>query len=76
MNGIQRFFTAIVPARIAAAMEAESRQWVLRCPNCGEGRSVWEAGGIRYKAYGSKRIRARCPTCGERKVLRLSKEEM
>jgi hypothetical protein len=48
-----------------AAMEAESRAWLVRCPACGFERSLWELGGIRYKARGTKRQFRRCPNCRE-----------
>jgi hypothetical protein len=64
MSFIQRLFTRILPRSWAEGMEAESRRWVLRCP-CGFGRSIWELGGIRWKAAGSKRILRRCARCGK-----------
>ena len=65
MSGTQRLFTRFVPKSWAASMEAESRQWMVKCPNCGFERSVWELGGIRWKAAGNARQRLRCPTCGQ-----------
>jgi hypothetical protein len=44
-------------------MERESRSWIARCP-CGHARSVWELGGIRWKAKGTPRRLMRCPACG------------
>jgi hypothetical protein len=55
--GVQRLATE--------AMEAESRGWMVQCPKCGAERSVWEMGGIRYKAAGSPRWYRRCPGCGK-----------
>jgi hypothetical protein len=52
--------------RATAAMEAESRAWMMQCPHCGFERSVWDAGGIRYKAAGSPRWYQRCASCGRR----------
>lgn len=49
--------------RVATALEAESREWLVRCPACGHARSVWDLGGVRYKAHGTKRIFRRCPAC-------------
>jgi hypothetical protein len=46
------------------AMEAGSRAWMIRCPKCRFERSVWESGGIRYKAAGNSRQLRRCPSCG------------
>lgn len=51
-SGIQKFFKAIFPASWSASMEAESRQWKIQCPNCNFERSVWETGGVRWKASG------------------------
>jgi Zn finger protein HypA/HybF involved in hydrogenase expression len=46
-------------------MRAESEAWRLRCSVCGATRSVWEAGGIRWKAAAvNKQTRAHCPHCG------------
>ncbi len=64
MSAIQRFFTRWVDVETAAAMEAHSRAWLVQCPNCGFERSIWEIGGIRYKATGQPRTRMRCPRCG------------
>ena len=60
---IARFFTS---AGTFAAMEAESRAWRAKCPNCGFIRSIWELGGIRYKAAGRPRQLMSCPRCGAR----------
>lgn len=45
-------------------MEAESRGWLIVCPDCGLARSVWETGGVRYKASGTSRVGMACPRCG------------
>ena len=44
-------------------IEAESRSWMVRCPSCGHEISVWEAGGMRYKARGTPRKLGRCTQC-------------
>jgi DNA-directed RNA polymerase subunit RPC12/RpoP len=66
MNASQRFLKAILPASAFAALEAESRTWLLRCPHCGHEYSLWDIGGIRYKAAGNPRRYAACPQCGQR----------
>jgi DNA-directed RNA polymerase subunit RPC12/RpoP len=53
-------------------MEAESRAWMVRCPHCGFERSVWDTGGIRYKAAGTSRNYISCPSCGKRGWNRIS----
>ena len=57
-TGAQRLATA--------AMEAESRAWMVSCPHCGFERSVWDTGGVRYRAAGTSRNYMRCPSCGKR----------
>jgi hypothetical protein len=62
---VQRLFTSIVPRSWAASMEADSRRWMMTC-NCGLARSIWDLGGIRWKARGQSRNYGRCPACGKR----------
>jgi hypothetical protein len=69
---VERLFTAILP-RSWAASEAESRAWMLRCETCGTERSVWDLGGIRWKAWGDRLQWLRCPSCGRGRWHRLSK---
>ncbi len=64
MSGLQRFFKRVLPAAWAESMEAESRTWIMRCQVCGHEQSVWEAGGIRWKAKGNPTRRVACPQCG------------
>jgi len=65
---VQRLVTRLMPRR-AAEIERESREWDVVCPKCGNARSVWDIGGIRYKAASAgKRIGATCPECGERGI--------
>lgn len=63
MSFTQRLVYAIFPKRWAAAMEAESRRWIMVCP-CGRETSIWDAGGVRYKAVGNPKRLYRCPQCG------------
>jgi hypothetical protein len=65
MSRTQRLFIRFAGAETAAAMEAHSRAWLVKCPNCGHERSIWDLGGIRYKAAGSPRLRLSCPNCGK-----------
>jgi len=66
MSGMQRFFTRFAGAETAAAMEAHSRAWLVQCTHCGFERSIWDLGGIRYKAAGKPRMLMRCGKCGRR----------
>jgi len=62
-SGSQKLFTELVSPSTAARMEAESRTWMVRCSNCGYERSVWETGGVLYKAAGTSYWYRRCPNC-------------
>jgi predicted RNA-binding Zn-ribbon protein involved in translation (DUF1610 family) len=63
---VQRLITRLAPSR-AAEIERESREWIATCPSCGRSASIWELGGVRYKAASKgKRILARCSQCGKR----------
>ncbi len=77
MSFIQKLFKALLPGKSAASMEADSRSWMMQCPNCGHEMSVWEMGGIRWGAAGKPRQYLRCPQCGKRswhKVYRKSED--
>ena len=63
MTLIQKFIVAILPKKWAESMEVESRTWMTRC-RCGFERSVWETGGIRWKAAGKEYCYLTCPRCG------------
>ncbi|QIQ86766.1 hypothetical protein [Erythrobacter sp.] len=60
MNLAQRLATWMLGPGVAR----ESRQWMVECGHCRHAESVWELGGIRYKAAGTKRVRGRCRACG------------
>jgi len=64
MSGIQKLLKAVLPDAWAKSMEAESREWICICP-CGHARSVWDMGGIRWKAAGNPRRLMKCPGCGQ-----------
>jgi hypothetical protein len=74
MSFFQRFFSAIFPKSWAESMEADSRKWMVRC-KCGFAKSVWDWGGIRWKAAGKPRWYLKCPDCGSRSWHKVSKEE-
>lgn len=64
-SGIQKLVTGRASPSTRTAMEEESRSWMVRCPYCGHERSVWEMGGVRYKAAGNPRKLMRCPQCSK-----------
>jgi hypothetical protein len=66
LSRLQRVITRLAHRSWAEAMERESRQWLVRCGTCGFERSLWELGGIRWKASRTQRTATwgRCPNCG------------
>ncbi len=74
MSFFHRFLAAVLPQRLMAAIEADSRLWMVRC-SCGFARSVWEIGGIRYKAAGEPRWFRKCPQCGQRTWHKVSRDQ-
>ncbi len=64
MSSIQKLFTVILPAQWVRSMEAESRSWMIRGA-CGYERSVWDVGGIRWKARGTPKRYMSCQGCGQ-----------
>ena len=67
---IRRFITRFFPG-LAARMEQDSRKWMVQCPKCGHEISVWDAGGIRYRARGTVRRLGRCSQCQKLRMLRI-----
>ena len=65
MSRIQRFLTSILPRKGAEDMEAQSRSWMVTC-DCGFERSIWDVGGIGWRAAGNPRSLMVCPQCGKR----------
>jgi hypothetical protein len=73
MSFIQNLVAVVLPQRWVAAMEADSRLWMVRC-SCGFARSLWELGGIRSKAAGQTHWLRRCPQCGRRSWHKISRD--
>jgi hypothetical protein len=69
MTLIQKFFSTVLPQKWADDMRAESQRWRIRCCSCGASRSLWDAGGIRWKAASvGKQTLAHCSRCGGRRA--------
>ncbi|QDT52655.1 hypothetical protein Pan44_06670 [Caulifigura coniformis] len=52
-----------LPPSWQTAIEQESRDWRARCPKCLRETSVWDLGGVRFKAAGTPFRRIRCIHC-------------
>ena len=63
---IQKLFKMFVSQATYAEMEKESRAWMIQCEKCKYENSVWELGGIRWKAAGKPKMYRLCANCGER----------
>ncbi|MCQ3937399.1 MAG: hypothetical protein DPW18_10170 [Chloroflexi bacterium] len=62
----QRILKAVASREMFAAMESESRTWMAQCSNCKFERSIWELGGVRWRAAGSPRVYRACPNCNRK----------
>ncbi|KQC14293.1 MAG: hypothetical protein APR63_14685 [Desulfuromonas sp. SDB] len=63
MSFIQKMITAIL-FPFAESIQKESREWKVTC-ECGYSKSIWEYGGIRWKAKGEPKKLIKCPACGK-----------
>jgi hypothetical protein len=52
LSGTQRLIRRLSSPELFAAMERDSRLWKGECPHCRAQTSLWEIGGVRYKAIG------------------------
>ncbi|ANA41792.1 hypothetical protein A2G06_16780 (plasmid) [Geobacter anodireducens] len=73
MVNFRDIILAIVPQRIAAEMEAESRLWMRICAVCGTCVSIWDSGGIRWLAKGKPVRLYYCGLCGRKTKHEVSK---
>jgi hypothetical protein len=77
MSRIQRLIRFFVPAKTFAAMEADTRQWVVTCTTCGTAHDLWDMGGIRFKSRGDPVTMTRlpCKTCDRPRAMRLQRRD-
>ena len=75
-NSFQRFKNKMKQksADRKEAIKKESMQWGFICKECKERSSIWEAGGMRYKAKGEPRIYIKCPKCGVKAMQKVTKD--
>lgn len=75
MTIIQKFVVSFLPRRWSEAIRAESQSWLLRCSTCGVTRSIWDAGGIRYKASSrGKSAMVWCAHCGQLRMMAIERK--
>jgi hypothetical protein len=63
MGKLQEILATLLPDVWATSLESESRSWRMRCP-CGAETSIWDMGGVRWKAAGHPRRLGTCSVCG------------
>jgi len=63
MAGLVHRVVGWLPPNWRSAIERESREWRVRCPGCLRETSIWDLGGVRYKAAGNPSRRLSCPHC-------------
>ena len=71
MTFVQKLTMALLPKQLAERVKTESQDWMLQCPSCQREISVWEAGGVRYKATNKVKRLGWCSRCGKKMWLRL-----
>jgi predicted RNA-binding Zn-ribbon protein involved in translation (DUF1610 family) len=71
---LRRLIKSLFPG-FMARVEAESRNWIMQCPRCGHEVSVWDYGGMRYRAPGPVYRLGRCPDCHKVGMLRVFKRD-
>ncbi|QYK40765.1 MAG: hypothetical protein KF887_15345 [Paracoccaceae bacterium] len=70
---IRDLILRLMPASWRAAAEAESREWHMVCTRCGHAASIWDRGGLRFKAAGRPLARAHCAGCAQVTVARIER---
>lgn len=66
MSIAQKIFKTFSSAETFEKAKTESLKWLFDC-ECGNTFSVWEIGGIRYKAAGNPSKLVQCPKCKKSK---------
>jgi hypothetical protein len=62
MTGAQKFVRFFMSAKSFEKAKTESMEWKFDC-DCGNTFSIWDIGGIRYKAKGNPSKLVKCPKC-------------
>ncbi|MEM9365377.1 MAG: hypothetical protein AAGD07_05225 [Planctomycetota bacterium] len=64
MARLQQFAQRWLPDAWFEALRRSSLEWFIQCTVCGNEKSVWATGGVRWGAWTTgKRIAARCSHC-------------
>lgn len=63
---VARFLLGRMEPGARADAERHSRLWMADCKACGRSFSIWDLGGVRYRAYGRPWKYVACPYCAKR----------
>jgi RNase P subunit RPR2 len=74
LSGSQRLVKWFSSSARFEKMMEESKQWKFTCKHCNEVSSVWDAGGIRYKASGNPKVMLKCIHCGKSGVNEINRQ--
>jgi hypothetical protein len=69
---IVKFFSS---GSLFQKMMEDSKRYRFTC-SCGKESSIWDIGGIRYKASGKPRTWIKCPHCGKFAMQKIYKTEV
>ena len=70
---IQRFVGLFASRKKKAEIKRQSMLWGFTCPTCKKRTSIWEIGGVRYKANGNPKKLIKCPGCGTKELQHINK---
>jgi hypothetical protein len=70
-QGIAKLFSSKSKFREIAD---ESKLWLFTCV-CGKQSSIWDIGGVRYRASGNPSLLVKCPYCKQKSLQRIYKAQ-
>lgn len=74
LSTIQKIIKFFSPAPLFEKMMEDSKRYRFTC-SCGKESSIWDIGGIRYKASEKTKTGVKCPHCGKFALHKIYKTE-
>ena len=71
----QKVAKVVLPKRFFEEVKRQSKTWLVTCPRCGYELSVWDYGGLRSYAYGTKLVLKRCHSCKRWQLMTVHKAQ-
>lgn len=75
LSTTQRIVKFFVSKTKFEAMQQESEKWKFKCEECQKETSIWDIGGIRYKAKGNLKMKIKCSNCGKISSCEIQKQK-